>query len=573
MKDSRSASQVLFGLLPHQTIDAKGSIWKVKNWVTKPVHDVDMEELRRALERAAAPWASANPATDGGFVQALRSGRAIRVMSLDRQEGVRVEAFPKTWRCKNRQCNRLHDSPRARCPCGSHGPHGQLPFVLFHDACGEIRQPFYRYCPQHHQARMDLPGTTKLSEIKLSCPECSRDLGSSFLNTRCQCGITGRRRGDMMELAVHRSAAVYTPRSIVIVNPPSRQQMRALVQAGGPQASLTWLADGMKTRWIDEVEGAKAAALRRDLLDRGLDTETVDKMMVSANLSDAEAPGLEAASPVIDQAQSEAAAIALAMSKTRCTIEALIETANDAAQERYVGTYARALESAGIQRVDLVERFPILTGQFGYTRGDQEPGSARLRPFVERDGTVMIYGDLAATEALVTRLSPERVARWLSRRGHEIEKTDDPRDAYAAILKSFGDEPEKSAAFEDVLTLVHSMSHRLVRHTSYYAGIDRNALSELLFPYTLCFVTYAVPRGDFVLGGLQALFEHDLDTLMDRVVHDESRCPLDPGCSANPKGAACAVCLHLGEPSCRLFNTKLDRKTLFDRRRGYFTFS
>ena len=76
-----------------------------------------------------------------------------------------------------------------------------------------------------------------------------------------------------------------------------------------------------------------------------------------------------------------------------------------------------------------------------------------------------------------------------------------------------------------------------------------------------------------MLGGLQALFEHDLHTVLDRVVNEEHRCALDPGCSANPQGAACAVCLHLGEPSCRLFNTRLDRNVLFERPGGYFDFA
>lgn len=571
MRDSRSASQVLYGLLPHQTIDARGGVWKVTHWSTETVHDVDDDELRRALQRVAAPWEAEG--TDQGFVAALRAGRSIRVETLDRRNGVRVDAFPKTWRCKNRSCNRLHRSSTKRCECGSRGPHGQLSFVLFHDACGEIREPYYPECPQHGQVRMDLPGTTNLSEIKLSCPVCSRDLGRHFLNTRCQCGVAGRRRdrGEFMEFAVHRSAAVYTPRTIVIVNPPSKTQMRELVQAGGPQAALTWMSNGMHASWIDKVEGAKAAALRRDLMDRGIDADTVERMMAQSNLSDAPSATVTASPAVIDEAQNQSASIALAMSKTRQTITDLADAATGSAVDRYRGLYPATLADAGIGRVDLVERFPVLTGQYGFTRGDQEPGQARLRAFMEKDGTFVVYGDLAATEALVFRLDPTKVCRWLAARGHAVSETGAERDDYEAILQAFGDDPESSPVYDDVVTLIHSMSHRVVRQASFYAGIDRNALSELLFPYTLCFVTYAVPRGDFVLGGLQALFEHDLHTVLDRVVHDESRCALDPGCASNPHGAACAVCLHLGEPSCRLFNTKLDRKALFARQDGYFT--
>jgi hypothetical protein len=89
----------------------------------------------------------------------------------------------------------------------------------------------------------------------------------------------------------------------------------------------------------------------------------------------------------------------------------------------------------------------------------------------------------------------------------------------------------------------------------------------LVLPYTLGFFVYAAARGDFVLGGLQALFETELANLLDGLVDDEHRCALDPGCDET--GSACAVCLHLGEPSCRLFNTALSRKALAGGR-GYF---
>ncbi|RDI73969.1 hypothetical protein Gocc_2066 [Gaiella occulta] len=72
---------------------------------------------------------------------------------------------------------------------------------------------------------------------------------------------------------------------------------------------------------------------------------------------------------------------------------------------------------------------------------------------------------------------------------------------------------------------------------------------------------FAASRGDFVLGGLQALFENDLDKALREVVHGEPRCALDPGCTRN--GSACAVCLHVGEPSCRYYNQFLARTTLF----------
>ena len=564
MKDTRSASQILFGFLPEQTVDVKGGIWKVKNWNTVAVHDVDTEKLVLALIANAAPWESEGK--DGGYVGNLRRGRTVRVEELDREKGIRLEVFPCVWKCDN--CNRLHEGPHANCDCGN-SHHGQLPFVLIHDACGGIKQPFYPRCQTHGQAKMELPGTTNLYEIRLSCPICNVDLLNHFLQTKCNCGVMGR-RGLVMDFNVHRGAMVYTPRNIVIVNPPSKNQKRKLQTAGGPPTALIWLASGMDAEWIDDIEGGRAAVLRRNLIEYGLARNVIEQMMKDSRLPDEPAANVVGPAAVIAQAEKEATEIALAMSETRQTITHLAASAGGQNAELYTNKYSEALKTAGLQRVDLVERFPVLMGQYGYTRGDHEPGESRLRTFTQYDGSYIVYGQLTTTEALIIRLNPCRVARWLVQNGYVIETPDEPRAAYEAVLEGIGPNIGFSPVKEEIERLIHSYSHCMIRQASFYAGIDRNALSELLFPVALTFVTFATPRGDFVLGGLQAMFEHDLHTVLNQVVHNDSRCPLDPGCAANPSGAACAVCLHLGEPSCRLYNTKLDREILFGQR-GYFS--
>ena len=564
MKDTRSASQILYGFLPEQTVDVKSGIWKVRKWHTHAAHGVDQDELVQALIRRSRPWEAEG--RDGDFVSHLRSGRTVRVEALDREKGILMTAFPRTWKCHN--CNRLHAKPNAKCKCGN-TRHGQLPFVLFHDACGQIQEPYYPRCRIHNDVRIVLPGTTNLYEIKLTCPECKQQLSQAFLHTKCNCGLQGR-RGEEMEFNVHRGASVYTPRGITVVNPPSKKQMRRLENAGGPTSAAIWVATGMESDWVEGIEGGKAAALRRTLSESGLDSETVERMMQEAKLTDADHSEVKGPADVIEKLETESVALALAMSESRQTIAQLREAALDSAIRLYSETYPDALSEAGLERIDLAERFPVLIGQYGYTRGDHEPGKSRLRTF-SKDGDYIVYGEISTTEALVLRLDPQRVGRWLRHIGFEVNDFSDSKTAFEALLETMGSGPEAFRAVEKIETLIHSLSHRMVRQTSFYAGIDRNGLSELLFPTALAFVCFAAPRGDFVLGGLQAMFEHDLHTVLHRLVHDEHRCALDPGCASNPNGAACAVCLHLGEPSCQLFNTKLDRKILFGRE-GYFSF-
>lgn len=100
--------------------------------------------------------------------------------------------------------------------------------------------------------------------------------------------------------------------------------------------------------------------------------------------------------------------------------------------------------------------------------------------------------------------------------------------------------------------------------------MDRDALSEYLVPEHLAFVVFSSSRGDFTLGGLQAVFEQDLHRLLDDIVGGERRCALDPTCTKH--GSACVACLHVGEPSCRCFNQHLSRDALFGSK-GYFDLS
>jgi hypothetical protein len=261
---------------------------------------------------------------------------------------------------------------------------------------------------------------------------------------------------------------------------------------------------------------------------------------------------------IAEDVEGQAVTIALATFESRLQIRDLLARvdAGSTLVALYRDRCASAIQDAGLERVEFIDRFPVLTGHYGFTRGNPAPGQSRLRAFRETDGTYSIYRDIAETEALFLRLSPERVAIWLRARGYRLRDWNDTATASLAILQASAD----AAVVSDVDTLTHSVAHRLIRLTAVHAGIERNALAELLVPRHLGFFIYAAARGDFVLGGLQAVFEGELDCLLREFVRGEHRCALDPGCTRG--GGACVACLHLGEPSCRWYNTQLDRRTL-----------
>lgn len=140
MREQRGASQILHGFLPGQTVDLKSRIWKVKQWREPISVPVDQEILRRALLKAAAPWADGR---DGGFAQDLHRGYGVALLRVNPEVGVIVEPYPRLWTCQ--RCKRVEKREDATCKCGIRNWR-QLHFVGYHD-CGALKEPHAPPCP------------------------------------------------------------------------------------------------------------------------------------------------------------------------------------------------------------------------------------------------------------------------------------------------------------------------------------------------------------------------------------------------------------------------------------------
>lgn len=565
---TRSGSQILRTFLPQQTADLRGGIYRVAEWSGAGAIVVDVESVRRRLVRELGIWRRAG--TDNGITADLMAGARIEVIALDERRGVTVERWPEIWLC--RHCRRIGKDRTKDCRCGQRR-WGQLHFVGFH-TCGAVYEPWIKRCPTHDDVMLVNPRSSRAGDIKFVCPVCQAEISKGLGFRHCSCGD---KDDPVIKWNVHKARTVYTPRGTVLVNPPRPERMRDLLVAGGGRRALTWVIEGMTVQTPRHMARKPTrGAFVEDLVRQGMDVAFAEKMAALAAESGqlAEDDGGDdidlLPTAQREEAEHDAVDIAMAMSESRTSVAGLVDVPVDPELDRrYRETYPAALQRAGLAGLDLVEQFPVLNLMYGYTRGG-EPPKARLVPFRNPRGGYRLHGSLSETEAYFVRLDPARVADWLVARGHSLAGwtvgSADQRRARIAILGSAevpapGDEPAVPTAGSDLLALIHSYSHRFLRLTAVFAGIDRESLAEYLVPSHLGFFLYAVSRGDFVLGGLQAVFETDLDALLTTFVDAEHRCPLDPGCS---RGAgACSACLHVGEPSCRHFNTYLDRKALF----------
>lgn len=567
MKQKRSLSQVVFRYLPEQTVDLAGKIWRVDKWVSPRTLQVDDDVVRSELLRAIYRYSATG--RDGGLADRLRRQDPIHVVTPNDEDGtgVSVLPFPQNYRCA--RCGRIESGNGKKCKCGADSWR-QLQFVAYHQ-CGKLDTPWIPRCDQHKEVRVDYPGTTRTEDLHFECPVCHTEVTRGFRFLRCDCG------NGTLSYNVHRAAVVYTPHSTVIVNPPSQNVAIRFKSEAAVRQTLGWLLRGMVEE--DPLSGRPTVdSLVADLVAKNIPEETARKM---AELAASEEPGTVSADDPLEgidlgpmerqEAEEAGLRLAYATAGGRRRVEDLEAGAPPQAKVRYEQLYPPAVERAKLEAVELLDDFPVLNAVYGYTRGGDSPDSI-LRPFPSGGSAIGVHGQLAHTEGLLFRLDPMQVGRWLHARGLLPTMPDTPTNVRLAVLRQSqiprpGEELDSPTFGSKLLTLVHSYAHRVLRRISAFAGIDRDSLSEYLIPLHLGFIVYASTRGDFVLGGLQALFEHDLDKALDDIVDGEHRCPLDPGCAKH--GGACVACLHVGEPSCRFFNGFLDRDVLFGPS-GYF---
>jgi hypothetical protein len=552
----RGASQVLFGMLPTQTVDLQGRVWRVARWTDPLPLRLDQNAVRGALADAIAPWIVSGQ--DAGLGGELRGRVAVDVVEVNRDRGVLVESFPSQWRC--RTCGRLTPRRVDPCACGSSSI-AQMHFVAYH-TCGRMREPnLPPRCRTHNAIAVRLPGTATARELTFFCPECQAPIAQGFPYQRCDCG-------DAMSISVHRAGAVFSPQYTVLVNPPDVAAANRLRAFGGAARALQWVVDGMGPGGgADErqtVEGLMESLVQQGI-SRDYARTIAEQALKRGELERGSDQGeIELPGDIRDRAQEEALALRAAVDGGRVRIADMVGGTTPPQQLLYRENYPRALEAARLSSVELLTNFPVATLAFGFTRGGLGPGQSPLVPFRERGG-LRAYGALSRTEALLFQLDPLAVYECLVRSGFELPPAGSAREARLAILHAarvpVAGEQQPQELGARLLEVLHSYTHRLIRTLAAFAGIERDALAEYLVPHHLCAIVYAAGRGEFVLGGLQAVFETALDRFLTALVTGEARCPLDPGCRNG--GGACMACLHLGEPSCRFYNGHLDRAALF----------
>jgi hypothetical protein len=258
---------------------------------------------------------------------------------------------------------------------------------------------------------------------------------------------------------------------------------------------------------------------------------------------------------------------------TPLSLDGLLEQEDFLESNPEAEVYPEKLQKVNIASAWVVDNLPLLNYTFGFTRDRPERSRTDLQPFPHPRGedSTPVYVDQTPSEAIVLQVDRAAIIEWLdekgSLRGVERPDTDDESDLKEWFLENVDTNelrdhysPIEDDLTREVYTLIHSMSHALMRTASGQCGLDSNSISEYVMPSIPAIFLYASSTEHFSLGGMHTLFKTRIHPWVDETIADVQKCVYDPVCEH--EDGACHACLHMSEVACESANGNLDRRYL-----------
>jgi hypothetical protein len=182
-------------------------------------------------------------------------------------------------------------------------------------------------------------------------------------------------------------------------------------------------------------------------------------------------------------------------------------------------------------------------------------------PFRKRRTDEEIYAIASpiVTEGILFRLNPIEVCKWLRKNKHLDRIIDNESDARVTLQHLAVD----SEGYSAVKTLVHTLSHILIKQSSVYTGLDEGTCAELLFVSDASALIYSTSNVN--IGGFEYAFKYSIPNWFSCVMDSAEDCTLDPTCIKEE--GKCFCCMYVPEFVCSNFNKQLSRQSLIG---GYF---
>jgi hypothetical protein len=590
----RGKSQVLFRYLPECIIDHSDTqaIAKIVSWDTIKSESINETRLSSEVMRRLVRFGKKR-----GYPQTPRPESFVFL----EPKAIDVELFPLTFVCN--ACGKAHSFDNIerfahqfgmhgyKCSCG--GKLRQLDMINYHK-CGKIAGLKIRPCPTHGYDFVTLQtnNSSRTSNWRWRCNICSTEIG----NVAGWCSECSQ----PMETAPFRKSQVFYPHSISLIN--TGGSGKSVNYENSDQLKLyiaQYLGIISKEEYLEFRDSSKdderqnnAEKIRQELLAKGFPEELINAAVgvVEGTEMQKKCQGAihqierslnvegEALLSLVSSLQSYQDTVSLPDTKN-------IKNVLDEAQERNdpnlsrIREFPKALEMAGISEAYVVSDLPVVSAVFGYSRSTPNPAECTLRGFNydrKYPDRTPIYVNPTETEGIVIVFDRWKILRWMQE-NHFVSEIPDKTDELGLkqwFLKKIGpneipiyDEiPDLLTETKQVYSLIHTLSHVLIRNAAGLVGMDKDSLAEVIFPTIPAVIIYTNNAHDFQIGGMHSLFETGIIPWIDMAFKSVETCLYDPVCITSE--ASCHACLHISEISCTHFNRDLGRDYLIGSETG-----
>lgn len=247
--------------------------------------------------------------------------------------------------------------------------------------------------------------------------------------------------------------------------------------------------------------------------------------------------------------------------------EYIKEIDNKSRREILEQNYRKLKAKYGIEDIAHISEINLVSSCIGIINGVNkfyEPGFVpHFNPVWKNEkkkDKIIVYTYPFETEGVLIDLNKSKVCNWLINNGLIANKK--PKTVLEAMEILFTIKND-TQAYEALKTLLHTLSHVLIRRSSLYTGLDSDSCSELIFVNAAAIMIYST--SNINIGGFQFVFEHSLGDWFREVEFDIEACTFDPACIT--ESGVCFSCLYLPEYVCTCFNQFLDRDVFFGKRR------
>lgn len=604
-KMSRGVSQSLYRYLPDSWIDfsVRGDerhnyIAKVRRWNSEPLNEINKprllrtvnQKLRQFSEKSSAEGVTKiKPISGFGACLTEENCKVLTPKYNTEERGIVADLDPLTFYCpgchKVYQFNSKEKYDRIRGKCLKCKDVLKQIRLVYYCKCGWSSSRHKVYCPACNSPE-NILWSGRINDYEFHCGKCHRSIQ---MITKCQ------QCDERIKPRVALDSSQYYPKTFDLIDIID-EKAENFISEVDEGAYLTI------ARWLQRIKGDELESLiekgkltdsneyqkcYNNLLNTLLSSGLPEDM--AKNIAKGQADNLcgNIYSEIVDNLKTN-----IFTSKDECNyiaeeileylrMEELKDCADlcDAANTAKLlntsansDNYQEIASEYGLTNARVFGNIPFITCSYGYTRIESEPKQGvQLRAFTEeKPGTKNIYAAKLKTEGVLFEFDRKKILEWLEKNNVisladqvNIENEEEVKLWFINHIKNSAIRPfdqidriaEKETFY--VYTLLHSLSHILIKSAASMCGLSKDSLSEYIMPNVPAVLVYCQNSQGFNLGALYNLFEAYFDKWLLKAKEVAEKCIFDPICIERYK--ACGGCLFLNEISCQHFNHDLDR--------------